>query len=153
MGATQCSTTQRCKVEGIASAAALEISSCMDVAGENLDGCTVPGLSDLFEEEKEPSGPLKEYTYAVESGALVLGNAAEDQIGLSHRSNASDIERQEEFQKHRLEVAKRNSRATRLKDAPQPILFPAMAGGKCNKAPRAEQLNSRYKSLGINVVN
>mmetsp|Transcript_125509 Transcript_125509/g.313557 ORF Transcript_125509/g.313557 Transcript_125509/m.313557 type:complete len:160 (-) Transcript_125509:257-736(-) len=158
MGQTACASAPKCNIDSIAEAAELPVKNCSSL--ENgvegpLDACLDIQECGCGEEPPEPSGPLTEFTYAVDSGVLTLGNASDDQWGLSHRSSASDVERQEEFLKKKLEVAQRTKGGVMRGGASNPIVFPAMPrdeSGKCKEAQRSEHLRSEYKNLGITVV-
>merc|ERR1712151_967613 len=123
----------------------------------DIDGCGGDEVDDTF--DKEPA-KLKEYTYAVEAGALNLGRPDEN-CDLSHRSNASDIERQALFRKRRQEVAKRivpwkPGGKQDQQNGSRPIVFPRLPldenvkeGDEAQR--RSEHLLSEYKALGINI--
>merc|ERR1711908_39192 len=107
---------------------------------------------------------LREYTYAIDLGAMSLANA-EEEMGwnLSHRSHVSDLDRVEAFNQKRMEVAANASRSS------QPIVFPpsdkyekARIALKARQASNKEadraipvednHLESEYGNLGVRLV-
>mmetsp|Transcript_15430 Transcript_15430/g.49380 ORF Transcript_15430/g.49380 Transcript_15430/m.49380 type:complete len:172 (-) Transcript_15430:180-695(-) len=112
----------------------------------------------------EPPQSLREYTYAVEAGALLLESAADDPGNLSYRSNVSDLDRQAKFLQRKLEVAAKARQAREAREAREasaggwaPFLEGdgeegRQGGGPAEAGEGGVQVLSKYKALGINVV-
>eukprot|EP00930_Biecheleria_cincta_P078939 TRINITY_DN66586_c0_g1_i1.p1 TRINITY_DN66586_c0_g1~~TRINITY_DN66586_c0_g1_i1.p1 ORF type:complete len:163 (+),score=29.83 TRINITY_DN66586_c0_g1_i1:30-518(+) len=103
--------------------------------------------------EPHPDAPLKEYTFAVDKMTLGLARAEDDGF-LSYRSSASDLERQVEFQKRKLEVQSRQAAAAAGRSQNSRKLSAVgedelvLAANKNRK----KFLQEQYRSLGIDVV-
>jgi len=127
-GCSSAPSCQRVEVPSIVgvdscTAAIAELPSC----GELMDDFTADPPSGLQQGTKvKGSKGLREYTYAVDMDAIGLANAEEERdYNLSHRSNMSDLDRVEEFQRKKLEVLARERgialRAEDLKNKTLPV--------------------------------
>lgn len=88
--------------------------------------------------EKVENDELRELTFVMENRDMPKTLVEEQRGDLSHRSCASDLERQAEFSEHKQQVERRLAERSTVKGP--------------NKASRVAELQEQYRSLGINVV-
>ncbi|CAE7583731.1 unnamed protein product [Symbiodinium microadriaticum] len=160
MGATPCAEAPRCRItdcqhvdvfKSVPVSSLPSMPSLSDAPG--LAKCCEQTMqhpsdnSSLFEcwdQEVDPDAPLKEFTYMVESSNQVLLAEEQQRGNLSHRSCDSDIERQEEFSKHKQKVEQQ--RADRLQRQ-------KLAEKRKKDLVQNRGLQERYRSLGVNIVS
>ncbi|CAE8678056.1 unnamed protein product [Polarella glacialis] len=146
MGAAACSSAPKCTL-------------IPDIGCEqsNRPGASCPvhpdGLLCFIDEDREPDpdSPLKEFTHAFHASMM---NSAQDEGNVSHRSNMSEVERQNMFLKRKIEVSKQRAER-RAACAREPLACKAQPDASlfaADAARRAETLQQKYLTLGINVV-
>eukprot|EP00747_Dinoflagellata_sp_TGD_P168251 gnl/TRDRNA2_/TRDRNA2_194196_c0_seq1.p1 gnl/TRDRNA2_/TRDRNA2_194196_c0~~gnl/TRDRNA2_/TRDRNA2_194196_c0_seq1.p1 ORF type:complete len:184 (-),score=41.64 gnl/TRDRNA2_/TRDRNA2_194196_c0_seq1:82-591(-) len=162
MGQQGCKSAPSCSVQTLVPDVALiepPIQQCGNAVAElqeGLEGCTSQWTQG-DEPDLPDNRPLREYTYAVEGNMMGLQYADEDAGNLSHRSSMSDIERQAEFLRRKLEIAKAAHEAEQADAAGGgsqigAVVFPPLPAEPGGSKETLDALRAEYKALGINVV-
>eukprot|EP00435_Cladocopium_sp_Y103_P039991 s1853_g10.t2 len=140
MGAKACGEAARCRVE--------EVTAPTSQSSELFSKCATGRLpiqlpipeDDLLDcvcEKVEESDELRELTFVMENRDMPKTLVEEQRGDLSHRSCASDLERQVEFSEHKQKVEQRRAERSTVKGP--------------SKASQVAELQEQYRSLGINV--